>query len=159
MALLHGDPAPTFVAEGLSNPRYVLDTAAGRYLLLAFVRAAGIAAAVERIEKRRAPFNDAHASAFVVVIGDDPGRGGRRDALPGLRFLFDADGAASAGYDVGDGERWFLIDPALHVMASVGADQADALVERVAALPAPARHGGFAATAPVLVTPRIFEAG
>lgn len=159
MALLYGDPVPTFVAEGVSNPRYVLDTAAGRYLVLAFVRAAGVAAAVERLEQRRAAFNDVHASAFLIVIGEAPERDAHLDALPGLRFLFDPDGAASAPFGVGEAERWFLIDPALHVMAAVGPDQASALIERVAALPPPARHGGFAATAPVLVTPRIFEAG
>ena len=159
MALLFGDPAPTLVAEGVSNPRYVLDTAAGRYLVLAFVRATGVPAAIERLEQRRSVFNDVHASAFVVVVGEDPEREARRDALPGLRFLFDPDAAASAPFGVGEEERWFLVDPALHVMAAVGPDQASALIERVAALPPPARHGGFAGTAPVLVTPRIFEAG
>src|SRR5690606_7052376 len=182
MALLFGDPAPPLVAEGLSNPRYVLDTAAGRYLLLAFVRGPDVDAAVERIGRRRGAFNDLHASAFVVVVGEDPDRSARRDALPGLRFLFDAGGAAAARYEIGEAGRWFLLDPALHVMADVGPDQAPALIERVAALPPPARHGrcsgpapglveriaalppparhgGFSGTAPVLVTPRIFEAG
>ncbi len=159
MALLFGDPAPPLVAEGLSNPRYVLDTAAGRYLLLAFVRGPDVDAAVERIGRRRGAFNDLHASAFVVVVGEDPDRSARRDALPGLRFLFDAGGAAAARYEIGEAGRWFLLDPALHVMADVGPDQAPALIERIAALPPPARHGGFSGTAPVLVTPRIFEAG
>lgn len=157
MALLYGDPVPTFVAEGVSNPRYVLDTAAGRYLVLAFVRAADVPDAVGRLEQRRAAFNDVHASAFIVVIGEAPERDAHLDALPGLRFLFDPDGAASAPFGVGEAERWFLVDPALHVMAAVGPDQASALIERVATLPPPARHGGFAGTAPVLVTPRIFE--
>lgn len=159
MALLYGDPAPTFTAEGVSNPRYVLDTAAGRYLVLAFVRADGAAAAVAHIEQARAAFDDVHASAFVIVVGDDPDREARRDSLPGLRFLFDADGSATSAYPVGEGEQWFLIDPALHVMAAVGRDQAPALLQRVASLPPPSRHGGFPGTAPVLVTPRIFEPG
>ncbi len=159
MALLYGDPVPTFVVEGVSNPRYVLDTAAGRYLVLAFVRPEDVAGAVHRIESQRAAFNDLHASAFVVVLGEDPEREARRDALPGLRFLFDPDVAASAPFGVGEAERWFLVDPALHVMAAVGAEQAAALIERVASLPPPPRHGGFAGTAPVLVTPRIFEPG
>lgn len=160
MALLYGDPAPTFVAEGLTNPRYVLDTAAGRYLLLAFVQAGpGVAAAVARIERRRAAFNDVHASAFVVVVGDGADRSGLTDSLPGLRYLFDRHGAAAEPYGAREAERWFLVDPALHLMVAVGPEQAAALIERVAALPPPAEHGGFAATAPVLVTPRIFEAG
>jgi predicted 2-oxoglutarate/Fe(II)-dependent dioxygenase YbiX len=158
MALLYGDPAPTFVIEGVSNPRYVLDTAAGRYLLLAFVEAGpAVAAAVEMVERQRAAFNDAHASAFIVVVGGDKARKTRQDAVPGLRFLFDPDGRVADLYEAREAPRWFLLDPALHVMAAAGSDQAGAVVDRVPSLPPPAAHGGFAATAPVLVTPRIFE--
>ncbi|MDI6623877.1 MAG: 2OG-Fe(II) oxygenase [Brevundimonas sp.] len=159
MALLHGDPAPTFVAEGLSNPRYVLDTAAGRYLALAFVRSGPeLAAAIQRLEQRRAAFDDLHASAFIVIVGEDAERGERTDSLPGLRFLFDPQGAAADLYDARDAERWILVDPALHVMAAVGPEHADAMIDRIPTLPPPAEHGGFPATAPVLVAPRIFEA-
>ena len=160
MALLFGDPAPTFATQGVSNPRYVFDTAAGRYLLLAVVPAGpAVDRAASLIEARRAPFNDVHASAFIVIVGKDEARESRQDSLPGLRFLFDEDGAIAALYGAQDAERWFLIDPALHVMAAVDAETAEALTDRVRALPPPARHGGFEATAPVLVTPRIFEPG
>jgi predicted 2-oxoglutarate/Fe(II)-dependent dioxygenase YbiX len=91
------------------------------------------------------------------VVGKDKARKSRLDALPGLRFLFDTDGAVADLYEAREAERWFLLDPALHVMATVGPDQAGALVDRIAELAPPAAHGGFAATAPVLVTPRIFE--
>lgn len=156
--LLFGDPAPTFVVEGVNNPRYVIDTAAGRYLLLAFVPAGpAVAAAVARLERRRGAFNDSHASAFVVIVGEDPERRRREDGIPGLRFLFDTDGAVAGLYGARDNERWVLVDPALHVMGMVGPDQAAALVDRVAALPPPGRHGGPEAIAPVLLTPRIFE--
>lgn len=158
MTLMFGDPAPMFKAEGVSNPRYVLDTAAGRYLLLAFVKAGpGVAKAVAMIERRREAFNDHHASAFVVIVGKDKGRKGREDSLPGLRFLFDPDGAAAALYGVGDEDAWFLIDPALHLMVISGPDKAGAMVDCVAALPAPGLHGGPESMAPVLLTPRIFE--
>ena len=158
MALLYGDPAPTFAAEGLTNPRYVFDTAAGRYLLLAFVQAGpAVEAATANILRQREAFNDAHASAFIIVAGKDKGRKKREDLLPGLRFLYDADGAVGALYDTGEAERWFLIDPALHVMTAVGPDQAEALVDRIPKLAPPPVHGGFQAMAPVLVTPRIFE--
>lgn len=160
MALLYGDPAPTFAAEGLTNPRYVFDTAAGRYLLLAFVPAGpAVAAAAAAIQRRLAAFNDLHASAFIVIVGKDKDRKTREDLIPGLRHLFDPDGAVAALYGAGEAERWFLIDPALQVMAVVDREQAGALVDRIPALPPPAAHGGFAATAPVLVTPRIFEPG
>lgn len=83
MALLYGDPAPTFATAGISNPRYVFDAAAGRYLLLAIVPAGpAVARALATIERQRAAFNDAHASAFVVIVGKDKGRRKREDSLP-----------------------------------------------------------------------------
>lgn len=158
MALLFGDPAPTFSTSGVSNPRYVFDTAAGRYLLLAVVPAGpAVDRAVQTLEARRAAFNDLHASAFILIVGQDDARDSRQDALPGLRFLFDEEGSAAALYGARDAERWFLIDPALHIMGAVDAGAAEALIDRVAGLPPPARHGGFEGMAPVLVTPRIFE--
>jgi len=158
MALLYGDPVPSFAAAGISNPRYVFDTAAGRYLLLAFVPAGpDVDRAVETIERRRPAFDDLHASAFVVIVGKDRGRKRRKDSLPGLRFLFDEDGAIAALYGAPEVGRWHLVDPALHLLASVGVDQADALVDRLAGLPPPGLHGGQEGSAPVLLTPRIFE--
>lgn len=160
MALLFGDPAPTFSVKGATNPRYVFDTAAGRYLVLAIVPAGpAVERAVATIEAARAPFNDIHASAFVMVVGKDEARATRQDSLPGLRFLFDEDAAAAALYGAVEAERWFLIDPALHVMGAVGAEGAPALIDRIGKLPPPSWHGGFTAMAPVLVTPRIFEPG
>lgn len=160
MALLFGDPAPTFSVQGATNPRYVFDTAAGRYLVLAIVPAGpAVERAVATIEAARAPFNDLHASAFVMVVGKDEARATRQDSLPGLRFLFDEDAAAAALYGAVEAERWFLIDPALHVMGAVGPEGAPALIDRIGKLPPPSRHGGFTAMAPVLVTPRIFEPG
>ena len=162
MALLFGDPAPTFAARGVSNPRYVFDTAAGRYLILAVVPAGpAVDRAVAAIEAARAPFNDLHASAFVLIVGEDDQRDSRpdrrQDSLPGLRFLFDPDASAATLYGAAGAERWFLIDPALHVIGTVGPEGVPALLDRVAGLPPPSHHGGFAAVAPVLVTPRIFE--
>lgn len=158
MTLLYGDPAPTFATAGVSNPRYVFDSAAGRYLLLAIVPAGpAVARALATIERQREVFNDLHASAFVLIAGRDVSRGQRQDSLPGLRFLFDEDGAVAARYGAAGTERWCLVDPALHLMAIVGADQAGALVDRVPSLPPPGRHGGPEGIAPVLLTPRIFE--
>lgn len=158
MALLYGDPAPTFAAAGVRNPGYVFDAAAGRYLLLAMVPAGpAVDRALATIERQRAAFNDAHASAFVVIVGKDTGRSKRADSLPGLRFLFDEDEAVAALYGATDAERWCLVDPALHVMAIVGPDQAAELVDRMATLPPPGRHAGPEGSAPVLLTPRIFE--
>ena len=157
MALLAGDPLPTFTVSGLNNPRYALDTAAGRYLLLAFAPAGRAEAAMALMAAGRAAFDDVHACGFVVIVGPDPDRASRRDQTPGLRFLFDTDGAAAAAMEAVEAERWVLVDPALHILAFAGPDRAAWMVERMAALPAPEAHGGFEAAAPVLVTPRIFE--
>lgn len=160
MALLFGDPAPTFSTQGVSNPRYVFDTAAGRYLLLAIVPAGpAVERAAALLEARRAAFDDLHASAFILIVGPDEARADRQDSLPGRRFLFDEAGEAAALYGAQDAERWVLIDPALHVMGMVGAEATEALLDRVATLPPPNRHGGFPGMAPVLVAPRIFEPG
>ena len=153
-----GEPAPGFATPGVTNPRYVFDTAAGRYLLLAIIHAGpGVDMAVRALEQRRKTFDDLHASAFVLIVGDDDQRQTRQDGLPGLRFLFDTDGAIAARYGAADTDRWFLIDPALHVLAAGSADQADTMIDRLAQLPPPAQHSGSDGIAPVLLTPRIFE--
>lgn len=158
MALSFGDPAPAFTAPGTSNPRYVFDTAAGRYLLLAFVPAGpAVAVAMATIHRQRRCFDDAHASVFVVIVGEDGERNTREDSLPGVRFLFDPDGVVAGRYQTANAEQWCLIDPALHVMAVVGSDEADTLVSRMPRLLPPNRHGGPEGSAPILLTPRIFE--
>ena len=113
--------------------------------------------ALALIQRRRAAFDDFHACVFVVIVGKDEGRATREDSLPGVRFLFDEDGAVAALYDAVGVERWCLVDPALHVMGVVGADLAATLLDRVPALPPPDRHGGPVISAPVLMAPRIFE--
>lgn len=158
MPLCFGDPAPTFATRGVTNPRYVFDTAAGRYLLLALVPAGpSVIRATTLIESRGAAFNDDHASAFVVIVGKDEAHGAREDRIPGRRFLFDEHASVATLYDAVGTERWYLIDPAMHIMAVAGRDQAARLVEQIASLPPPGRHGGPDASAPVLLTPRIFE--
>ena len=153
-----GEPAPTFATPGVSNPRYVFDTAAGRYLLLAIVHAEpAVDAAVRTLEQRREIFDDVHASAFILIVGTDAKRESCRDQLPGLRFLFESDGAIAARYGAAATDRWFLIDPALNVLAAAPSDQAERMIERLAELPPPAQHSGAQGLAPVLMTPRIFE--
>ena len=57
MTLLPGDPAPMFKAASASNPIYALDTAAGRYLVLAVLSGADettIRGAIELAARARA---------------------------------------------------------------------------------------------------------
>lgn len=157
MALLPGDPVPKFTLPGVTTPRFTFDSAAGRYLLVVFVRPEGAAAAEAVIKARPRVFDDVQASAFIVVVGDDPERDARRDSIPGLRFLFDPDGAVADLYGVEAEDRWLLIDPALHLLAVAAPDRAEWIADQVAGLAPPPVHGGFEAQAPVLMTPRIFE--
>ncbi len=157
MALLPGDPVPAFTLPGVSIPRFVFDSAAGRYLLVVFTAAERAEAVRELIAARPSIFDDVQASAFVVVVGEDLQRDNRRDRIPGLRFLFDTDGEAAALYDVGTEEHWLLIDPSLQLLAIAPAEEAARLCDQAGGLPPPPTHGGFEAMAPVLMTPRIFE--
>ncbi len=102
-------------------------------------------------------FDDLHASAFVLIVGQDIERPSRKDALPGLRFLFDTGGAIAEKYGAVEDDRWLLIDPALHVLAAGTTDEADRMIDRLAQLPPPSLHSGTEGMAPVLLTPRIFE--
>src|SRR5947208_10957812 len=72
--LMLGDPAPWFTAPTPSNPEFVFDTAAGRYVLLVFLArddAPANAKALRALAVHRQQFDDEKLSAFVVVR--DPG--------------------------------------------------------------------------------------
>ncbi len=134
MALLPGDPVPKFSLPGTTVPRFTFDSAAGRYLVVAFVRPDGAEAAQARITARPEIFDDVQASAFVVVVGDDPEREARRDHIPGLRFLFDADEAVAGQYGTPEAGRWHLVDPALQLLAVATPERADWLIAQIAGM-------------------------
>jgi predicted 2-oxoglutarate/Fe(II)-dependent dioxygenase YbiX len=154
MPLLPGQPAPWFVAPTPSNPEFVFDTAAGRYVLMLFAppEPERLAAVLKALAARQALFDDAVASAFVVVAGE--ALPGARD-VRGVRWVLDRSGAVTRGY--GGEPHWLLLDPMLRVIASAPVESAAAMLDRMAALPPPARHAGAPLSAPVLVAPRIFE--
>ena len=65
--LLAGDTAPWFSQRSANNPRYVFDTAAGRYIVLCFLMSAGDErgkAALAAVRSRPQIFNDAIGGAF-----------------------------------------------------------------------------------------------
>src|SRR3569623_894538 len=99
MPLALGEPAPWFKATTPSNPEFVFDTAGEALRMLAAQRNA---------------FDDARASAFVVVR--DPATAATARDLRGLRWFLDLDGAVSRLYGAlaEDGEEhpiWLLLDP------------------------------------------------
>ena len=175
--LLPGDPAPWFRGRTTSNPRYVFDAAAGRYLVLCFFATAadpGSRAAMGAAAARPDLFDDRRAAFFGVSQDPMDEREGRVvERIPGYRFFLDFDGAIGRAYgalasdaDPGAGQvaiqrRWVILDPTLRVIAVIpfrpdGGDAGEALglLER---LPPPERFAGMELQAPVLVLPQVFE--
>ena len=155
MSLPIGQIAPWFIAPTPSNPEFVFDSAAGRFVLMLFLPTEPEAqsAAMRALAAHQHLYDDVKVSAFVVLR--DPGQlQGVRD-MRGLRWLYDAPGRISDRY--GPEPHWLLLDPTLRVLASEPIEAAEAMFRRVAALPAPGDHAGVPLHAPVLIAPRIFE--
>jgi peroxiredoxin/predicted 2-oxoglutarate/Fe(II)-dependent dioxygenase YbiX len=173
-----GDPAPCFSQRSASNPSYVFDTAAGRWLVLCFFGSAGdpgSRAALDQVLAQRAIFDDDHASFFGISLDPkDEAEGRVAESMPGLRYFWDFDGAVARAYcavpqqaEPGKGRVamrrfWVVIDPTLRIRRILpfrpdGSDVAE-LFAYLRALPAPGRHAGFEVPAPVLILPDVFEA-
>ena len=155
MALSFGENAPWFTAPSPSNPEFVFDTAAGRYVLMLFlpVEADARLSALRTLAAHQRLFDDSKTTAF-VILRDPAVAQGMRD-VRGLRWLMDRTGAITERY--GPEPHWLLLDPTLRAMASVPIEAADAMFGRISALPPPAQHAGVELHAPVLIAPRIFE--
>ncbi|MBP2303061.1 2OG-Fe(II) oxygenase [Azospirillum picis] len=166
-----GDPAPWFVAETATNPRFHADTLGGRYILLGFLGSAAAepaARALAALRARRHLFDDVTAAVF-TVSSDPQDRERLAASYPGLRAFRDHDLAVARLYGAavirrsGSGDalvyrpHWLLLDPLLRVMATAGLDQTDALLDMVAGLPDLSLHAGTDLPAPVLILPRVFE--
>lgn len=175
--LTPGDPAPWFTQRSTSNPRYVFDTAAGRWLVMCFFGTAGdpvSQAALQAVVANRAIFDDAQASFFGISLDPrDEAENRVAESMPGLRFLWDFDGAVARAYGavprdatpakgaVAMRRFWLVLDPTLRV-ARVFAFRPDGseaaeLFAWLRGLPAPGAHAGFEVQAPVLILPNVFE--
>jgi peroxiredoxin/predicted 2-oxoglutarate/Fe(II)-dependent dioxygenase YbiX len=175
--LLPGDPAPWFFQRSGSNPRYVFDTAAGRWIVLCFFGSAkdpAARAALDALSANREIFDDNHASFFGISV--DPGDEAENrvaDSMPGLRFFWDFDGTISRLYGAVPREAnpgqgavamrrfWMVLDPTLRVQRILpllpGATEVPELIAYLRRLPPPGSHAGFAVPAPVLILPNVFE--
>jgi predicted 2-oxoglutarate/Fe(II)-dependent dioxygenase YbiX len=155
-----GEPVPWFTAPVPGKPRFLLDAAAGRWVLLGFLPPPGPGrdAALAELRRVRDRFDDANAACFLVVR-DAATVAAAQNEIPGLRWYLDSDGEVSRLYGASDTQAfWLLLDPTLRVAARAPADDAAALFAEVAALPAPAAYAGVPLVAPVLIVPRVFEA-
>ncbi len=163
MPLQPGEPAPWFTAPTPSNPEYVFDTAAGRYVLMVFLPrddAPASAAALRSLAAHRALLDDVKLSAFVVVR--DPATAATATDMTGLRWFLDLDGAVSRlygalGKDGSEAPMWLILDPALRVVGRVQLGNPRMIFSALSRLGAPSEHAGVPLHAPILIAPRIFE--
>lgn len=172
-----GDPAPWFTQRATGNPRYVFDTAAGRYLVLCFYASSSdpvAKATLDAVVAERGLFDDERACFFGVTLDPrDEAEGRVQPLLPGIRHVFDLDGSVSRLYgavprDITPGEGaiearrfWIVIDPTMRVLARIpfapdGSDRRAAL-DLIRRLPPPGRFAGPELQAPVLFLPNVFE--
>ncbi|NUB44397.1 2OG-Fe(II) oxygenase [Fertoebacter nigrum] len=168
-----GDPAPYFTQRSSVNPRYALDTAAGRYLVLCFYHSAAHPAAQRALAAAHARpdiFNDDFACFFGISTDPEDESAARvANRFPGYRHIYDFDLKASRLYgavpvDPAASARlalWVITDPTLRVIDIVHftADGSDfaRLMARLDALPPPHRFAGMPLQAPILYLPRVFE--
>jgi len=175
--LLPGDPAPTFRQRSFANPRYAFDTAAGRYIVMAFYGSAGDPNTQARIKAvMDAPniFNDKMA-CFFGVSNDPSDETEKRvqERYPGYRFFYDFDlkisklyGAVARDAKAG-GDRlnvrqfWTVIDPTLRVLNIIPFEKdlsdAKALITYMRSLPEAGKYAGIELQAPILFLPNVFE--
>ncbi|MFN3585570.1 2OG-Fe(II) oxygenase [Phenylobacterium sp.] len=156
MPLATGDPAPWFKAPTASSPEFLFDTAAGRYVLMAFLPEDpdAVGRALKALAARQALFDEAHVAAL-VVFRSAHAPAGLRD-LRGIRWLLDPEGAVAARFEA-DQPHWLLLDPTLRSLGWTPLEPAEAMLDRVARLGPPAQHAGAPQNAPALLVPRVFE--
>jgi predicted 2-oxoglutarate/Fe(II)-dependent dioxygenase YbiX/peroxiredoxin len=174
-----GDVGPGFAQRSTSNPRYVLGTAAGRYLVLCFFHSAAqpiAAKALDAALARTDLFNDRFASFFGISTDPTDETEGRvTERVPGYRYFWDFDLSASRLYGAAPREPaqdsaqdamrrglWVVLDPTMRVIATFPMTRDSAELNRVFAclegLPPPERFAGIPLQAPILYLPRVFEA-
>ena len=170
MKIRAGDPVPWFSLPSTDNPNYAFHSVAGRYVLVAFLGSAArpeAQAALSAVVAHRAAFDDETACFFGISADPtDRSEGRLQPSVPGIRHLFDVDGAVARLVGVvtkaDDGAEfyrpaWMLLDPMLRVIETRPLAEAEAILARLRALPPPEAHGGTDIPPPVLVLPRILE--
>lgn len=169
--LVPGEPLPWFGAPTATNPNYLIDTVAGRYVVLSLpgpLSQPTGRAVLDYVEgPGRAFFDDRNACFFGVA--EDPrdlASGLAQDRPPGLRWFHDFDGVLAARLGAGSGPQatphTLVLDPALRVIARIPlgdpAVHNATLARMLKELPPIDGNQWSSGSAPVLVVPRILEA-
>jgi predicted 2-oxoglutarate/Fe(II)-dependent dioxygenase YbiX/peroxiredoxin len=160
LPLTPGDLAPNFRAPTPTNPRYVFNSAAGRYIALAFLPAKednACRAALSLIRARRNLFDDVTRAFFGVIT--DPGVApGAVDEMPGIRWFLDVEREVSTLFEITE-PSWIVLDPSMRVILTAPLDRTETVLDHLARLAPVDMHAGTPLNAPVLIAPRIFEPG
>jgi predicted 2-oxoglutarate/Fe(II)-dependent dioxygenase YbiX len=160
-----GEPAPFFTAAVDGNPRYSIQVAAGRWLvLLVFGSLEGEAAQAAHLEvlQRRTLFDDVRA-AFFGLSADPLDRDARGlvSAPIGLRYFWDFDQQGCAALGLAGQPRpsqaVFLIDPAFRILMAASIEETGQVLDRLQEEMAREASAIDAPGAPVLLLPRVFE--
>lgn len=174
--LAPGEAAPWFAQQSTSNPNYVLDTAAGRWIVLAFAVTGSdeIGKACQAFATTNTDiFNDSFASLFIVSQDPhDKSEARFHEHLPGVRVFWDFDATIARLYGVLPMERrggrelparrmWMILDPTLRIKYVLpfeddGSDR-EKLSTHLRELPAPSRFANQELQAPILFLPDVFE--
>jgi len=169
--LQEGDPAPWFKARTPANPKFVFDTAGGRYLVMGFFGSAADPVGAEMLkllEERRALFDDEKISFFGVSVDpEDEAKSRVKPSMPGIRLFWDFDRNVSRLYGAATGPNapyarfWMVLGPTLRVRKIIparedGSDRAE-LAGYLEALPPVEEHAGIVTYAPILIVPQVFE--
>jgi len=160
-----GDPAPWFTAPSSTGPRYQIDLAAGRYLVLVFVDSdEGAGDAVVRRLAGNRIFDDRRAALFIVTAdGNNEASEGLPLRIPGVRAIYDTDREVAAAFGVTGPSGTplaVLVSPRMQVLRVeplTDETSVDALLNDLRRLPAPGALPPLMAHAPVLMVPHVFE--
>ncbi|MBI3468444.1 MAG: redoxin domain-containing protein [Planctomycetes bacterium] len=174
---LPGEPAPWFTARTHANPKYHIDTVAGRYVVLCFFESAADPRSqrvLADIMIHRHRFDDDNVCFFGVSTDPDDEQQTRvKDVIPGIRYFWDFEQEVSRQYGVirppsqpGIGATChrltFVLDLRLRVLAVLSFDEepeahVPLLLRLLDRLPPIGPPTLAAPQAPILVVPYIFE--
>ncbi|QUT06501.1 2OG-Fe(II) oxygenase [Sphingobium phenoxybenzoativorans] len=167
-----GDPIPSLYLRTDANPRYALDSVAGRHVVMMFVgglRVPGVVDMLRQLYASADPFDDLNACCFVITCDPaDQAEPSLCDRYPGIRVVRDHDRELArlfgCAQDAGNGVdrlslMTWILDPGLRVLDVIPVDDASThlaqITERLSGLASPAAD--MDGCAPVLRVPNLFE--